>query len=288
MWPPTTSLTQIALGAEKDKLVPTALGQSVVAFCTKEFPQLFAYEFTAKMEERLDNVAKGKENWKELCRDTWSSYKADHERLNSKASAPSSSEKVHDFGGGFKAVMSKSGPILVQEGESESQKASFYTFPPNETLQTLTEEVARNWVKKQISDANVGIWDGKPIVKKKGPYGMYLQAGALMIPYVESDTLEKIQEKLRERSVAAAAVYKFGPYTFSRGQYGPYMYKHDLKTKVFIGIPEALDPRTLTAEEADAIYKAGVEAKKSAGGSARGARGGRGGRGGFRGGRGRA
>jgi len=268
-WPPTTSLTQIALGAEKQKLVPTALGQSVITFCTKEFPQLFAYEFTAKMEERLDNVAKGKENWKALCRDTWTSYKTDYDRLNSKDSAPSSSEKVHDFGGGFKAVMSKTGPILVQE-------STFYSFPPNETLQSLTEEAARAWIKKQADDANMGIFDGKPIVKKKGPYGHYLQNGSLLIPYVESDTPEKIVEKFREKAKSAAALYKFGPYTFSRGEYGPYMYKHDLKTKVFIGIPEALDPKTLTAEEADAIYKAGVEAKKGQGG-----RGGR--RGGFRG-----
>ena len=90
-------------------------------------------------------------------------------------------------------------------------------------------------------------------------------------------------EKFRERAVVSTNIYKFGPYTFSRGQYGPYMYKHELKTKVFIGIPDNLDVKKLTAEEADAIYKAGVEAKKSQGSAGRG---GRGGRGGFRGGRG--
>ena len=63
------------------------------------------------------------------------------------------------------------------------------------------------------------------------------------------------------------------------------MYKHDLKTKVFISMKDTIDPKTLTAEEADAIYKAGVEAKKSGGG--RGGRGGYKGRGG-RGGRGGA
>ncbi|NBO09798.1 MAG: hypothetical protein EBV30_10785 [Actinobacteria bacterium] len=64
------------------------------------------------------------------------------------------------------------------------------------------------------------------------------------------------------------------------------MYKHDLKTKVFISIKDTIDVKTLTAEEADALYKAGVEAKKSGGfrgGSRGGSRGGRGGRGGFRG-----
>jgi hypothetical protein len=55
------------------------------------------------------------------------------------------------------------------------------------------------------------------------------------------------------------------------------MYKHDLKTKVFISIKDTIDVKTLTAEEADALYKAGVEAKKS--GGSRGGFRGRGGRG---------
>jgi DNA topoisomerase-1 len=277
-WPPLATTTQMTLGAEKQKLVPTALGESVVQFCTKEFPQLFAYEFTAKMEERLDNVSKGREQWKALCRDTWDSYKADHERLSASSSVPSSSEKVKDFGAGFKAVMSKTGPLLVQESSDQSTKPTFYSFPPNETVQGITEEVARNWIKKQKEDANMGFYNGKPILKKKGPYGMYLQMGELMIPYVDTDTPEAIQEKFRAKTESAAAKYVFGPYTFSRGQYGPYMYKHDLKTKVFISIKDTIDVKTLTAEEADALYKAGVEAKKS-GGFRGGSRGGRGGRG---------
>ena len=116
---------------------------------------------------------------------------------------------------------------------------------------------------------------------------MYLQMGELMIPYVDTDTPEAIQEKFRAKTESAAAKYVFGPYTFSRGQYGPYMYKHDLKTKVFISIKDTIDPKTLTAEEADALYKAGVEAKKAGGGFRGGykgggyrGRGGRGGRGG--------
>jgi DNA topoisomerase-1 len=281
-WPPLATTTQMTLGAEKQKLVPTALGDSVVQFCTKEFPQLFAYEFTAKMEERLDNVSKGSEQWKALCRDTWDSYKADHDRLSSGASVPSSSEKVKDFGAGFKAVMSKTGPLLVQESSEAGSKPTFYSFPPNETVQGITEEVARKWIKKQAEDANMGFYNGKPILKKKGPYGMYLQTGDFMIPYVDTDTLEAIQEKFRAKAEATSAKYVFGPYTFSRGQYGPYMYKHALKAKVFISVKDTIDPKTLTAEEADAIYKAGVEAKKAGGGS----RGGRGGRGGWRGGRG--
>lgn len=285
-WPPLTQVTQIALGAEKQKLVPTALGESVLSFCLKEFPQLFAYEFTAQMEGRLDKVAKGEEFWKQLCRDTWGSYKSDYERLKSKESLPSSSEKVKDFGDGFKAVMSKTGPLLLQEAtdaDPKKSKATFYAFPPNVTIQDITKEQAREWIESLSKDTMMGTWEGKPIEKKKGPYGMYMQCGEIRIPFVESDTQEQILEKFRSRASATSNTYTFGPYTFGKGQYGPYMYKHDLKTRIFVGIPDSIDPKSLTAEEADALYKNGVEAKKAKG-SFRGGRGSRGGRGAGRGG----
>jgi len=259
-WPPLTQITQVALGSEKQKLVPTALGESVLTFCVKEFPQLFAYEFTSQMENRLDLVSKGEGDWKQLCRDTWGSYKADHDRLKDKASLPSASDKVRDFGNGFKAVMSKNGPVLVQE--SADSKTTFYPFPPNTTIQTITEEEARAAIKED----SIGTWEGKPIVKKKGPYGEYLQWGDHRIPFTQGDTLDQILIKLSQKT----NTHKFGPYTFGRGQYGPYMYKTDLKTKVFIGIPPTVDPKNLTAAEADALYKNGMEAKKRGGFRGRG------------------
>lgn len=282
-WPPLTQTTQITLGAEKQKLVPTALGDSVLSFVIQEFPQLFSYDFTASMESRLDKVSKGEEEWKQLCRDTWNSYKDSYARLKDKSSVPSNSDKVKDFGGGFKAVLSKKGALLVQE--TPNQKTMFYSFPPGLTIQTITEEQARHHIQELQKESILGTWNGTSIEKKKGPYGYYLQCGDVRIPYNESHTQQQILEtfaardKSRDGSSKGANgdKYIFGPYTFAKGQYGPYMYKHDLKTKIFVGIPDTLDPRRLTAEEADSLYKHGVEAKKAGGG-----RGGKGGKGGKR------
>ena len=289
-WPPLTQNTQITLGAEKQKVVPTTLGDSVVSFCLREFPQLFAYEFTTQMEQRLDMISKGEEQWKGVCHDTWDSYKGDYARLNDKASLPSASEKVCDFGNGFKAVLSKTGPLIVQEaqqakgqqakgqqakGQEEKGKATFYSFPPGYTMQNITEAIAKEWVEKQIADTNLGTIDGKAIVKKKGPYGDYLQCGESRIPYIESDTIDIIKQKFQTKTQNTSSTYKFGPYTFGSGQYGPYMFKTDLKTKVFISIAATLNPKTLTGAEADALYKSGMEAKKAKGNWRGGHRGGK-------------
>ena len=289
-WPPITQSTQISLGAEKQKLVPTALGTSVVEFCIKEFPQLFGYDFTAQMENRLDSISQGKEPWKALCHNTWDSYKEDYKRLGDKASLPSSSEKVKDFGNGFKAVLSKSGPLLVQEGQGsgKDQKATFYSFPPDKTVVDITEEEARAWIAHLAEASNMGEYDGEMIVKKKGPYGIFLECKGLRVPYAEEDTQEQIIVKFTEASTANENKVTVGAYRFAVGKYGPYMYK-DIIKKIFVSIPSSIDPKKLTEAEAAALYKSGVEAKKNATSqwsSQRGGKGGSGGRGGY-GGRGR-
>jgi DNA topoisomerase-1 len=269
-WPPVATIKQVPQGAEKNKLVPTPLGDSVITFCVREFPQLFNYDFTAQMEARLDAVAKGDEMWKNVCRDTWASYKDRYETLMDKASLPSNSEKVKDFGNGLKAVLSKNGLVLVQESTDASSspkpkqkgKASFYSFPEGYTLQNITEEVVRNHIES-LQDNKLGMWNGQPLVKKNGKYGMYIQCGTINLPYVESEPLEVVYEKLRAKQLTADNKVRVGGYVFAKGQYGPYMYKDGLKTKQFVGIPETIDPKTLSLADAEALYKQCLEAKKS-------------------------
>ena len=254
-WPPTTTLTQISLGAEKQKLVPSPLGESVLNFCVKEFPQLFAYEFTAQMERRLDNVSKGDEQWKAICRDTWTSYSEDHKRLSDRASAPSQSEKVNDFGDGFKAVMSKSGPLLVKESKAKADKPTFYTLPKDTNILEITKEEALEFIRTLESERRVGEFDGKPIVKLKGPYGEYLESGGYKVPFLEEDTMETIITKFNIKKESASKLTRVGPYIFTVGQYGPYMYKENVKKKNFVSVPATIDPKRLTLAEAEALYK---------------------------------
>lgn len=254
-WPPRITVNQISLGAEKQKLVPTPLGESVLNFCVKEFPQLFAYEFTAQMERRLDSISKGDEQWKAICRDTWTSYSDDHKRLSDRASAPSQSEKVNDFGDGFKAVMSKSGPLLVQEGKAKLDKPTFYTLPKDTDIRQLTKEEALEFIRVLEDERRIGEFEGKTIIKKKGQYGDYLESGTYKVPFVETDTIEAIIAKFSAKKESASKLTRVGHYIFTVGQYGPYMYKENVKKKNFVSIPANIDPKKLSITEADALYK---------------------------------
>jgi len=56
---------------EEKSFHPTAIGEAVVDFLVTNFGNVFAYEFTAKMEKDLDLIAEGKKLWVPTVREFW-------------------------------------------------------------------------------------------------------------------------------------------------------------------------------------------------------------------------
>ncbi len=56
---------------EEKSFHPTAIGEAVVDFLVTNFGNIFAYEFTAKMENDLDLIAEGKKKWVPTVREFW-------------------------------------------------------------------------------------------------------------------------------------------------------------------------------------------------------------------------
>lgn len=289
-WPPKQEVETKNVGAERDKLVPTSLGLSCLDFCVREFAELFAYDFTAHMESRLDKIAEGQEHWKQVCRDTWASYKDHYEGLKKQGrrSAQTSSAKVREFGDGLKAVLGKKGPILLKEQDGDKDKTIFYGWPEGVSFGDLTEADARTFIdnkaKGTVSGTAWGQWEGQALQEKKGPFGRYIQCGTLSIPLREEDTPETVQQKLAAKK--DAQLHSIGEFEFRKGAFGPFMYKKTTggKKPTFVSLPSDLDPKTLTLEAAQRIYQNGIQQKRA--GAASGGRGRGRGRGGGRGGRG--
>ena len=73
---PTISTIQIRQYVEKDegRFYPTPVGTAVTDFLVKYFPGIVDYSFTAKMEDELDNVAKGDAEWQKMMRDFYQPF----------------------------------------------------------------------------------------------------------------------------------------------------------------------------------------------------------------------
>ena len=262
-WPATTELLKKRVGGEKQKLAATALGQSALDFCLKEFATLFDYSFTKQMEDRLDRVAHGEEAWKEICRDTWRSYEPAYTTLKTSTPATVSSTRQTLFAGGIKAVQSKKGPILLKEGATKDDTV-FYGWPEGLAFTAMTEEIAAKFVEtkqKEKAAETIGEYEGAPMIRQTGPFGAYVTCSGVNIPWVAGDTAATIREKLKAKG--ESVLHRIGPFEFRRGQYGVYMFKTDVtgKGRKFVGVPSGLDPKILTQEAATRIYQTGLQQK---------------------------
>jgi len=255
--PITTTTTSKKVGAEKQKLVPTELGRSVVHFLLQHFNDLFAYDFTGQLEKRLDHVADGTDDWKAVVRDTWATYKERYEHLNQK---PHQGLKVKEFQNGLKAVQSKKGPLLLQESILK-EDTIFFGWPQGIKWDDMTEENAQAFIAQQQKLAeSFGTWNDEPIERKSGKFGDYFKCGEISVPYKEEPLEETIQ---RLQAKSAGAIKQFKEYTVRVGQYGPYIMKTLLKKPQFISLPKGLDPTTLTEKDVEALYKMNINQKKT-------------------------
>lgn len=266
-WPPKRVSETKRVGGEKQKMVPSALGRSVLEFCLREFEQLFAYEFTRDMESRLDLIATGEQPWKNLCRDTWTIYKERYDTLKAgKATVAAAAARERLFADGIKAVQSKKGPLLLKEGVTKDDPVIFYGWPVGKAFGEITEaEVAAFVAEKQVGGGPIGTYEGVPILKKAGPFGTYASCGDVNVPLTAEDTEESLQAKFAAKK--QAFIHKIGPFEFRNGPYGIFMFKPELtgKARKFVSLPTGVDPKVLTQEATVKLYQNGLKMKATAG-----------------------
>lgn len=292
-WPPTETTQRHTVGAEKNKLRVTPLGASVATYLYKEFADLFAYTFTAHMEQRLDEIAQGAYAWKALLQETWDTYKERYAAAiagGAKAAAAARTRILAtDATYTLKVIQSGKGPLFVREtpaaapapaaggagrrAKTPKPKAEFAPLPAGITFETATAEDALRALAAAAASAAgelLGVHGGKEIRRKKGPYGFYADMEGTRVPLRRADEpFAALVERLEAKAAAASAEgagyeRKIGDYTIKRGPYGLYMYKHTLKRLTFVKFPEALNPDTVNAVDAAAVYSNGLAKKRHA------------------------
>ena len=265
-WPPTTTKEAHKVGAEKNKMRSTPLGRSVSEFLTKEYQDLFNYEFTAAMERDLDTIAQGGKPWKSLLQQTWDTYKERYQATIDEAPKVARSAKERILAPGLKVILSKKGPLFVKEPVNPQDKASFASLPANKTFDTVTlEDATAAYAAKQEAYEGelLGMYETQEIRKKKGPYGSYIVCGATKLNLKEDLDLNEIIEAIKAKEDAGPAYSRVvGEFTIKRGQYGLYFFKPSLKKPTFISIPAAADPDKLTFKDLQGLYTDGLEKKK--------------------------
>ena len=77
----TTILERRYIEKEQKQLIPTELGKVVNRLLIENFSDIINVEFTAKIEDDFDEIAEGKENWKDVIRNFYGPFEKEVEKV---------------------------------------------------------------------------------------------------------------------------------------------------------------------------------------------------------------
>lgn len=103
----TTILDRRYIEKDKKQLVPTELGKIVNKLLTENFKDIVNVEFTAKIEDEFDEIAEGKEEWKDMIREFYGPFKANVDKVEKELEHVKLEDEVSDI------VCDKCGRMMV-------------------------------------------------------------------------------------------------------------------------------------------------------------------------------
>ncbi|MEO5561243.1 MAG: DNA topoisomerase I [Dokdonella sp.] len=272
------SIIQVLLNREyvildARRFKPTDVGRAVAKFLAGHFAQYVDYDFTAKLEDELDAVSRGEEDWIPLLEKFWKPFKAQVDDKNetvdrSEASGARELGLDPKTGKPVQVRLGRYGPFAQIGTKDDEDKPKFASLRTGQSMHTITLPEALELFKLP---RNLGAGeDGEDITVGVGRFGPFVKHGtnyASLKPEDDPYTieLERALFLIREKAeIAANRIIKdFGNgIQVLNGRYGPYITDGEKNAK----IPKDKEPSELTeAECADLIAAAPFRPKRGGG-----------------------
>ena len=173
--------TEREFGGEKNKLVLQPLGKIVIDFLVTHFNSLFEYDFTKRMEDDLDKVAKGELTYKDICTYCMNEVTNLTRELKDKNIQKDSIaiDSVHTY------VITSKGPAIkcITQDENGKKTTSYKSVKKDIDIARLKrgeytlEQIVNEKGSIETGGIHLGIYDGEDIVIKKGKFGLYFTWG---------------------------------------------------------------------------------------------------------------
>lgn len=254
-------------GADRSKLLPTHLAEIVTDFLVKHFGEIVDYDFTAKAEAELDDIAEGKLKWQDMIQ----AFYKDFEPLIEKSADISRKEttRARDLGIDPKsskpitARYGRYGPMLQLGEATDEEKPKFAPLPEGTTIETVSFEQALEMFKlpREVGKTS----EGEPIMANIGRYGPYVQVGRLFVNINGHDPLtinEATAKELilnKQKETANKVIKDFGAIKIIRGPFGPYITDGTKNAR----IKKDTDPEQLDEKTASELLKNSVSRKRT-------------------------
>ena len=164
---------EIILQKEISKIFSTKIGEITCEFLENNFGNIIKYDYTSNMENSLDDIANGEKNWLGMINNFYSNFKNQLDKV--KTIKNDNKIRVIGIDNNNKKIIAKIGPYgpFVQSGEKINGDTLKYASIPNHlSIETINLEEA---IELLSYPKNIGKYQGKNIIIKKGKYGLYIE-----------------------------------------------------------------------------------------------------------------
>jgi len=238
------------------RFIPTDIGKIVGSFLSKHFHKYVEYGFTASLEDELDAVSRGEEDWTEPLKKFWKPFITQVEHIEKNVSREEVAQarelgKHPESGKPITVRMGRYGPFVQIGTKDDEEKPKFAGLRPGQKMDLIKLPEALELFKLPISLGETA--EGEPVQANIGRFGPYIKYGPKYVSLKPPDdpytvNLERALEVIRLKKEADAnrIILDFGVDSIQvlNGRYGPYITDGKRNAR----IPKDSDPKAITLE----------------------------------------
>ena len=238
---------------ENRRFMPTDIGMIVSTFLTQHFTQYVDYNFTANLEDQLDEVSRGEKDWIPLLQDFWQPFISlcmDKEQSVSRAEVAQSRDLGIDPKSGkpVSVRMGRFGPFVQIGDKEDEEKPIFASLKKDQRIDSISLEEALDLFQlpRTLGETSEG-YAIKANVGRFGPYLQYASKSYVSLKEDDPYTIElpKALELIEAHKIAQAAkfikVFEGSDIQILNGRFGPYITDGTKNAK----IPKDIEPASL-------------------------------------------
>jgi len=238
-------------GSNKNKLIPTDIGNIVNDFLVANFSNILDFGFTAKVESSFDDISEGEENWTEMIKGFYNKFHETVEDVKENAERESGERILgkHPVSGKTILVrLGKFGPI-AQIGAPEDEEKQFASLNTSQNLGTISLEEA---LELFLLPKTLGIYEAEEVIVSNGRFGPYIRFGKMFVSLDKGENpmevdLPRAEELIvaKQKADAPIAHYEELPVQKGVGRFGPFIKWNS----IFINVSKKYDFDTLSYED---------------------------------------
>ncbi|MEA3411932.1 MAG: DNA topoisomerase I [Pseudomonadota bacterium] len=253
---------------ESRRFHPTDVGRVVNRFLTSHFTKYVDYDFTAQLEDELDEISRGEKAWVPVMEEFWKPFKSlvdEKEQTVTRDDAVQARELGADpeTGKPVTVRLGRYGPFAQIGSRDDEEKPKFAGLRPGQKIDTITldEALVLFHLPRVLGETA----EGEPVESNIGRFGPYVKYGKKYVSISDDDphtiSLERALELIEEKKKADAnrIVQDFSDEGIQvlNGRYGPYITDKKKNARV----PKGEDPSTLTLEQCKKLLAEAPEKK---------------------------